>query len=148
MKKFKINCDIEGQVTPIILLIGSPENTHNPIHFQSDWLSKQRQINISAELLTSLKETAEIAEQYKINLDILCLYALGLAAEENNQIDKESSETKDTEKVLDDDDDDDFDDEEFDDEELEDLDADIEENDLDDAEEDKEGDKDHIQKRK
>jgi hypothetical protein len=39
MKKFTINCDFGGQMSPFAIYIGKPEGAHHPLHFQADWLS-------------------------------------------------------------------------------------------------------------
>lgn len=82
MKKFNINCDFGGQIAPFTLYIGKPEFSHHPVHFQSDWLSKQRGGTVPVDIMDALSKLKDLAEQNNVELEDLCVYALGEAQQE------------------------------------------------------------------
>jgi hypothetical protein len=82
MKKFSIPCDFNGTKAPFTVYIGCPKSDHHPIHFQSDWLSKQRGGNVPQEVMDSLSKLRDLAEQNKTSFEDLCVFALGEAQQE------------------------------------------------------------------
>jgi hypothetical protein len=86
MKKFTVPCDFGGQKSPFTIYIGDPEAKHHPLHFQSNWLSKERGGTIPGEVMDSIAKLKEIADQNNVSFEDLCVYALGAAQQE-----KESS---------------------------------------------------------
>lgn len=81
MKKFVINCTFDKQVAPFTVYIGDPEKNHHPLHFQADWLSKERGGVMPPEVMDSLSKLQQIAIKNKVLLEDLCVYALGAANE-------------------------------------------------------------------
>lgn len=77
MKKFTINCDFGGQMSPFTIFIGKPEKGHHPLHFQADWLSKSRGGMIPGEVMEAVTQLQELAEKNGVSLEELCVYALG-----------------------------------------------------------------------
>lgn len=77
MKKFTINCDFGGQMSPFTIFIGKPEHAHHPLHFQADWLSKQRGGMIPGDVMDAVKQLQDLAEKNGVSLEELCVYALG-----------------------------------------------------------------------
>jgi len=77
MKKFTINCDFGGQMSPFTIFIGKPEHGHHPLHFQADWLSKTRGGMIPGEVMEAVTQLQELAEKNGVSLEELCVYALG-----------------------------------------------------------------------
>lgn len=77
MKKFTINCDFGGQLSPFTIYIGKPEKGHHPLHFQADWLAKARGGMIPGEVMESVTQLQELAEKNGVSLEELCVYALG-----------------------------------------------------------------------
>ena len=77
MKKFTINCDFGGQMSPFAIFIGKPEQGHHPLHFQADWLSKARGGMIPGEVMEAVTQLQELAEKNGVSLEELCVYALG-----------------------------------------------------------------------
>ena len=77
MKKFTINCDFGGQLSPFSIYIGQPEQGHHPLHFQSDWLSKQRGGTIPADVMDAISKLRDLADKNNVSLEELCVYALG-----------------------------------------------------------------------
>ena len=76
-KKFTINCDFGGQMSPFAIFIGKPEKGHHPLHFQADWLSKARGGMIPGEVMEAVTQLQELAEKNGVSLEDLCVYALG-----------------------------------------------------------------------
>lgn len=84
MKKFTINCDFSGQIAPFTVYIGHPEAGHHPLHFQSNWLSKERGGNIPAQVMDALSKLKDLAEKNNVSFEELCVYSLGAAQQEEN----------------------------------------------------------------
>jgi hypothetical protein len=82
MKKFTINCDFGGQMSPFTIFIGKPEHAHHPLHFQADWLSKARGGMIPGEVMEAVSQLQELAEKNGVSLEELCVYALGSDAQQ------------------------------------------------------------------
>jgi hypothetical protein len=82
MKKFSVNCDFGGQSSPFAVYIGVPEGSHHPLHFQADWLSKNRGGTIPQEFMDAISKLKTIAEKNNVSLEELCVYALGAAQQE------------------------------------------------------------------
>lgn len=85
MKKFVVNCDFNGQKAPFTIYIGQYEENHHPLHFQADWLGKQRGGNIPPEVLDAISRLADIAKRNNVSLEELCVYALGVAQQDAKQ---------------------------------------------------------------
>lgn len=79
MKKFVINCNFNGQMSPFAIYIGDPEPSHHPLHFQADWLSKERGGVIPGEVMDAVAKLYELSKKNNVALDELCVYALGSA---------------------------------------------------------------------
>lgn len=82
MKKFTVPCDFNGVKSPFTIYVGSPKDDHHPIHFQSDWLSKERGGNVPQEVMDSLSQLRDIATKNGVSFEDLCVYALGAAQQE------------------------------------------------------------------
>ena len=91
MKKFTINCDFGGQMSPFTIFIGKPEHAHHPLHFQADWLSKQRGGMIPGDVMDAVKQLQDLAEKNGVSLEELCVYALG-SEEDQKELEAEKSE--------------------------------------------------------
>jgi hypothetical protein len=105
MKKFTVNCDFGGQMAPFTIYVGQPEPRHHPLHFQDDWLSKQRGGKIPAEVMDAITKLQELANKNNVLLEELCVYALGSAQEEDDRAEKneESEKSSDEEQDVNDD---------------------------------------------
>ena len=91
MKKFTINCDFSGQMSPFQIFIGKPETGHHPLHFQADWLSKTRGGMIPGEVMEAITQLQELAEKNGVSLEELCVYALG-SDEQEDELELDDSE--------------------------------------------------------
>lgn len=80
MKKFTINCLFGGAVGQFAIYIGKSEGEHHPLHFQSEWLSKEKGGSIPKEIMESLAKLKEIAEKNNVSYETLCEYALQAAS--------------------------------------------------------------------
>jgi hypothetical protein len=90
MKKFTINCDFGGQMAPFAIYIGEPEPGHHPLHFQADWLSKQRGGTIPEEVMNAIAQLKDLADKNNVSLEELCVYSLGAAQQEVSQDSEEN----------------------------------------------------------
>lgn len=79
MKKFFVNCDFNGQKAPFSIYIGVPEGSHHPLHFQADWLGKNRGGSIPPDVMDAISQLKNLAEKNRVSLEDLCVYALGAA---------------------------------------------------------------------
>jgi len=89
MKKFTINCQFGGQTSPFTVYIGKPDGKHHPLHFQADWLSKERGGSIPAEVMNSLSKLMDLSQKNNVPFEELCAYALE-AAQAPSQMQVES----------------------------------------------------------
>lgn len=85
MKKFTINCDFGGQIAPFAIYIGQPESGHHPLHFQADWLSKNRGGTIPPAVMDAISKLKDLAEKNAVSFEELCVYALGAAQQEGEE---------------------------------------------------------------
>lgn len=91
MKKFSINCDFGGQMSPFTFFIGKPEDGHHALHFQADWLSKQRGGVVPSDVMEAVSQLQELAKKNGVSLEELCVYALG-TKEDQEALEQESME--------------------------------------------------------
>lgn len=80
MKKFTIQCDFNGQKAPFTVYIGQPKDGNHPLHFQADWLGRQRGGNIPGEVMDSISKLKELADKNNVSFEELCAYALNTAS--------------------------------------------------------------------
>lgn len=83
MKKFTINCDFGGQIAPFAIYIGQPERGHHPLHFQADWLSKNRGGTVPPAVMDAISKLKDLAEKNSVSFEELCVYALGAAQQDS-----------------------------------------------------------------
>jgi Ran GTPase-activating protein (RanGAP) involved in mRNA processing and transport len=96
MKKFSIPCDFNGVQSPFTIYIGNPEPKHHPLHFQADWLSRERGGTIPPNVMDSVAKLKDLSEKNNVSFEELCVYALGAAqqqeVEEEEDEDQEETE--------------------------------------------------------
>jgi len=92
MKKFTVNCDFGGQIAPFSIYIGKPEQGHHPLHFQADWLSKNRGGTIPVEVMNAVTQLQELANKNGVLLEELCVYALGTQDQQTELQDPDQEE--------------------------------------------------------
>ena len=76
MKKFTVPCDFGGVKSPFTIYIGDPEPLHHPLHFQAEWLSKNRGGTIPGEVMESISKLYELSKKNNVSFEELCVYAL------------------------------------------------------------------------
>lgn len=81
MKKFTVPCYFGATKSPFTIYIGEPEDKHHPLHFQADWLSKERGGTIPSEVMDSIAKLKELADKNNVSFEELCVYALTAAQE-------------------------------------------------------------------
>lgn len=82
MKKFTVPCNFNGVKSPFTIYIGEPEPQHHPLHFQADWLSKERGGQIPQEVMDSIGKLKDLAEKNNVSFEELCVYALGSSSDD------------------------------------------------------------------
>ncbi|AZL15243.1 DUF2610 domain-containing protein [Rickettsiales endosymbiont of Stachyamoeba lipophora] len=82
VKKFSVPCIFGNQTSPFTIYIGNPEGTHHPLHFQADWLSKERGGQIPPEVMDSIGKLKDLAEKNGVSFEDLCVYAISSGQEE------------------------------------------------------------------
>lgn len=92
MKKFTVPCNFNGVQAPFTIYIGSPEDNHHPLHFQADWLSKERGGTIPQEVMDSIQKLKGLADKNHVSFEDLCVYALGAAQQEQGTEEQEDGE--------------------------------------------------------
>lgn len=85
MKKFSVPCDFNGVSSPFTIYVGTPKEDHHPVHFQADWLSKERGGTVPAEVMESLSKLLDLAKKTSVSFEDLCVYALGTAQQESEE---------------------------------------------------------------
>ncbi|MDF2964666.1 MAG: hypothetical protein K0Q51_54 [Rickettsiaceae bacterium] len=83
MREFTINCQFGDQIAPFTIYLGQPEESHHPLHFQADWLSKNRGGTIPPEVMDAIAQLKALADKNNVSFEDLCVYALGAAQTEN-----------------------------------------------------------------
>ncbi|MDA0782524.1 MAG: DUF2610 domain-containing protein [Rickettsiales bacterium] len=76
VKKFTVPCDFGGTRAPFTIYIGEPESTHHPLHFQAEWLGKNRGGNIPADIMDSIAKLYELSKKNNVSFEELCVYAI------------------------------------------------------------------------
>lgn len=88
-------------MSPFDVYIGKPEGKHHPLHFQSDWLNKERGGNIPPEIMDAVTKLKDLADKNNVPLEDLCVYALG-TEEEKREMDEAELEESDEENEIED----------------------------------------------
>ncbi len=86
--KFNVPCAFGGQASEVAIFIGNPEATHNPIHFQTKFISDVKGGFIPKSVLESLEKLQKLSIENGVPFEELCRYALG-SVTENNQVNSE-----------------------------------------------------------
>ena len=98
MKKFSVPCNFNGVKAPFTIYIGEPENKHHPLHFQADWLSKERGGNIPQEIMDSIAKLKDLADKNSVSFEELCVYALESAQQNEGDEIEENQDENDNEE--------------------------------------------------
>jgi hypothetical protein len=103
MKKFSIPCDFNGVQAPFTIYIGDPEPKHHPLHFQADWLSRERGGTIPSNVMDSVAKLKDLSEKNNVSFEELCVYALGAAQQQESEEaeDDDNEDTDGNEEVSD-----------------------------------------------
>lgn len=95
MKKFTINCDFGGQMAPFTICLGEPESGHHPLHFQAEWLSKERGGTIPPQVMDAVQKLKDLSKENNVSFEELCVYALGAAQQEKDAVEAQTEEEED-----------------------------------------------------
>ncbi len=94
MKKFTINCDFGGQMAPFTICVGEPEAGHHPLHFQAEWLSKERGGTVPPQVMDAVQKLKDLSKENNVSFEELCVYALGAAQQEKDAAEAQKAESK------------------------------------------------------
>ncbi len=89
MRKFTVNCNFGGQISPTTIYLGAPKTDHHPLQFQADFISKEQGGVIPGEFMEAISKLKELAEKNTVSFEDLCVYALG-SAKQNQEGDPEA----------------------------------------------------------
>jgi len=79
-------------MAPFVICIGEPEQGHHPLHFQADWLQKQRGGTIPPQVMDSVAKLKKLSEENNVSFEELCVYALGAAQQEKDAAEQRAAE--------------------------------------------------------
>ena len=85
VKKFTVPCDFGGAKSPFTIYIGEPEASHHPLHFQAEWLGKNRGGNIPSDIMESIAKLYELSQKNNVSFEELCVYAISDQTEESDE---------------------------------------------------------------
>ncbi|MBL3284328.1 DUF2610 domain-containing protein [Rickettsiales endosymbiont of Paramecium tredecaurelia] len=91
MKKFVVDCDFGGQMFASVIYLGSAQSDHHPLYFQADIMSKSRGGTIPGPVMDAIGRLNTIALKNLVELDALCVYAIGSAQIQTSQDSQEAS---------------------------------------------------------
>ena len=92
IKILKIPCTFGGTKAPVAFYLGSPNKESHPIHFQAEWLSKERGGTVPEEIMNSLEELQKLSIKNGVPFIDLCSYALEAIQADNNAINSSNTE--------------------------------------------------------
>lgn len=97
MKKFTIPCHFGTKKAPFDVYIGNPKAGTHPLHFQNEWLKKERGGEIPKEVMDSFEKLWGLAQRNGVSFEDLCVYALEAANAEKS---KEGEQLKKQGEIL------------------------------------------------
>jgi hypothetical protein len=97
MKKFKLPCKFNTEVSSVTFYIGEAKNGNNPIQFQASWLSRERGGVVPDKIMQSLEELKALSEKNAVPFEDLLSYAIE-SIQTAQSLEKTQSTTKEVEK--------------------------------------------------
>ena len=85
MKRLTIPCQFGEIKAPFHVYIGQPAPGCHPLKYQTAWLRDERGGVVPPEVFDSFARLEVIAAENRVSFEDLCVYALGLAAEEKEE---------------------------------------------------------------
>ncbi|QKX01923.1 DUF2610 domain-containing protein [Wolbachia endosymbiont of Cruorifilaria tuberocauda] len=83
IKKFTVQCNFRGQISPFTIYIGNPKSDTHPIYYQDSWLTKERGGNIPSKVKEGLQKLYKLSKENGIPFSELCAYAITVASNSN-----------------------------------------------------------------
>jgi len=99
MKKFSVPCNFGGQNSPFTFYIGQPERKHHPLHFQADWLTKERGGSVPPDVMESIEKIHALAVKNNVPFEELCEYALDAALQQQTTRNQIENQTKQLQQI-------------------------------------------------
>ena len=85
MKRFTIPCQFGEIKSPFHVYVGQPALGCHPLKYQAAWLREERGGTVPKDVLDSFATLLAIAVENGVSFEDLCVYALGVAAEEQEE---------------------------------------------------------------
>jgi hypothetical protein len=85
MKRFTIPCQFGETKAPFHVYVGQPAPGCHPLKYQTAWLREERGGVVPPEVLDSLARLLALAIENGVSFEDLCVYALGLAANDQEE---------------------------------------------------------------
>ncbi len=93
MLKFTVTCDFNGTKGNFTVYVGAPEGNHHPLHFQNEWLAKERGGSIPQDVMDSMEKLMEISRTNGVPFEELCEYAIksaNLTSDRNEELESDA----------------------------------------------------------
>jgi hypothetical protein len=74
-----IVCNFNGVKAPQSFIIGYPEENHHPIHFQSNFIAKNRGGNVPPDMMESIQKLYDLSKKNGVDFLEICKYAISAA---------------------------------------------------------------------
>lgn len=92
MKRLTVPCGFGGVTSPFHVYIGKPAPGVHPLKYQNAWLKELRGGHMPEQVLDTLQKLADIALTHGLSFEDLCIYALGVAGENQKAEEGERAE--------------------------------------------------------
>ena len=76
MKKFTIPCNFGKVRAPFDVYIGGPPSNRHPLHYQANWLRRERGGEIPPEVMESFMKLYELSVKHNVSFEDLCVHAM------------------------------------------------------------------------
>ncbi len=77
-RKIVVDCNFQGKKVPVDFFIGEPDETHHPLHFQADFVSKKGGM-VPPDVMEAMSKVKQLADKNKVPFADLCYYAMLIA---------------------------------------------------------------------
>ncbi len=95
--KINVPCAFGGQASEVAIFVGSPEQKHHPIHFQSKFIQDTRGGVIPKSVIDALEKLQKLSIENGVPFEELCKYAIESLYSTNNEPAQVASSTENNE---------------------------------------------------
>ncbi|WP_339040545.1 DUF2610 domain-containing protein [Candidatus Lariskella endosymbiont of Hedychridium roseum] len=97
LKKFDIPCFFNGAKQTIAVFLGDSAPDHHPLHFQAEWITKDKGGQIPQDIMETVAKIQDLAK--RSNVPFMDLWQYALEASSNQSIEY-NSESKSSENKI------------------------------------------------